>query len=195
MLLRVQGETPPEDLVYIAESLERCQTESVVNCLLRQKSDDMAQCYIEICKSDKAIKTLDILRKQGLDQGPEPGEEHCITEGQIMEVKFRGNVDFEDEEEKSFRFVYNSHRNSAKRAFYIKEIDKYSQHGLPFYRGHVQVYKVLEGKESETTDGKEECLISQIPSTDMMCETPVILPKVRLFRFPGTQFTLTCVPC
>ena len=76
---------------------------------------------------------------------------------------------FEDDEE-SLCFVYNTNKDTAKCDMFIKEVDRFAQHALETYRGHVQFWKEdATGENSDHTDNNGKVLL---------CELPVLLPKV-----------------
>ena len=80
---------------------------------------------------------------------------------------------FEDDEE-SLCFVYNTNKDTAKCDIFIKEVDRFAQHALENYRGHVQFWK--EDVNDENNERPNE------NGRVLLCELPVILPKVFQLR-------------
>ncbi len=61
---------------------------------------------------------------------------------------------------------------------YIKEIDKFAQHGLEFFRGHAQFWLVDEVEEIIPGDEENEPTTKMRDEKTLICELPVVLPKV-----------------
>ena len=71
---------------------------------------------------------------------------------------------------------------------YVKEVDKYSQHSLEFYRGHVQFwlaqrpdFPTSDTRNTPVASTEDKDLTAEESPSDtefMVTEFPVILPKV-----------------
>ncbi len=63
---------------------------------------------------DRAEKILASLQKdEDFNEGPDQSTEVQIKEGQKIEVKFRGNITFDDDCD-GVQFIYNSNKSTAK---------------------------------------------------------------------------------
>ena len=118
-------------------------------------------------RSDKTSEIIDALEiEEGFSEGPNPSKDIKIREHEKIIVTFRGNVTFEDEEVEEIVFVYNSNKNGSKGDMFVREVDRYVQHGLENFRGIVQFWKEERKEDSQETDRV------------LVCELPVNIPKV-----------------
>lgn len=161
----------------IAAAVESSFQDRAVTVLLRQMSADQANIHVELCKNDRLDKRVHTLREQGYDTGPNASHELFLVEGDKVQLRFRGNVNFADDETRTL--IYHSNLRSAKVEATVIELDKFAQHGLEFYRGYVQVFiqrrlrrKVTPKKGAKPADvsGGEWVKVTELAVT---------LPKVR----------------
>ena len=172
LLLKLSGnEHNLTEMVTYAKCLEKSIHNRVANVIVRQKADDMAMTYIEVTSCDRTEKTIQRLKEDGFNEGPQPSESIKLHEGQVIEVNFRGNVTFENSD--AMRFVYNSNLATARRQMFLKEVDIFAQHGLDCFRGHAQFW-TLSASQAEKNDGSK---VEEF-GKELLCELPVTLPKV-----------------
>ena len=155
----MKGDTPAADIPKLATSLEASLHDCVVNLVVRQKENDMESVYLDIAKKDGVNKLLAKIREQDFTFGPQPSQDFVLREGQEVEMNLRGNVKFQGLTP-PIHFIFHSYLNKARKQTFITEVDKFAQHGLDNYRGHVQFYA-----------GKSE------DGAKMLCELPITLPK------------------
>lgn len=96
-----------------------------------------------------------------------------MTEGQKVEVRFRGNL--QPDEDIELVQPFNSHIK-AQINMYVAEIDKYAQKSLSSYRGFAQFY--VEGK------ARHFCCLIVIPVVGTSVEgyKPSLRPCIRRTR-------------
>ena len=76
---------------------------------------------------------------------------------------------------------------TSRRDTFVKEVDRFAQHGLDYYRGHVQLVRT-----TSTSPGAGVGVGGHHgASRQMLCELPLTLPKVRRVLFCCLEGT-TC---
>ena len=134
-------------------------------------------------RSDETETLLEVLdTEEGFSEGPNPSTDIRIREHEKITVTFRGNVTFEDDED-HLCFVFNTNKRGAKSDLFIKEVDRFSQHALDHYRGHVQFWR------EETIVSSPEEFEYQEKKRILLCELPVTLPKVLNLKTPCRKST------
>ncbi|XP_013383289.1 death domain-containing protein 1 [Lingula anatina] len=169
----------------LANLIETALQKRTVRAVLRQKSDDPSDVSLQCLAANKIDKALRKMTEEGFDDGPPASKDLVLTEGQELFLRFRGNIQCEDEEE-ILNFCFNSQLKSGVN-IYVTEIDKFAQKSLDCYRGFVQVYtkgmiKQIIKKENEDRDAvggksgpKEE--VTWVMGDILLCELLVSLPK------------------
>lgn len=74
---------------------------------------------------------------QGYTEGMQVSQQVFVTEGQKVEVRFRGNL--QPDEEVHLEQPFNSNIK-CQINMYIAEVDKYAQKSFGSYRGFAQFY-------------------------------------------------------
>lgn len=122
------------------------------------------------------------LTTEGYDCGPEVGNIISLNEGDIIEVRFKGNT--KNVENECPRFIYNSNLRSEVM-FYTEEVDRYLQKNYSMYRGVIQLFRIFSDSASRAVssfnDGvktSEEDMKSQFLSA-----ISYDIPKVRFRNF------------
>ena len=134
-------------------------------------------------RSDETETLVEVLdTEEGFSEGPNPSTDIRIREHEKITVTFRGNVTFEDDED-HLCFVFNTNKRGAKSDLFIKEVDRFSQHALDHYRGHVQFWR------EETIVSSPEEFEYQEKKRILLCELPVTLPKVLNLKTPCWKST------
>ncbi|KAK2179581.1 hypothetical protein NP493_482g02010 [Ridgeia piscesae] len=166
IVLRVAGSVTSSELLKMVANLERQLAERAVTMVVRQREDDMAAVHIECCRSNKVARLLDKLAADGYTYGPESKCIVYVRDGDRLEITFRGNLCFDDDD--TFRFAFSSVVKTSRRDTFVKEVDRFAQHGLDYYRGHVQLLRTTSMSPGGGQDGA---------CRQMLCELPLTLPK------------------
>lgn len=135
--------------------LEESLSFRTVSLILRRRfSNPNEICFV--CCSSQRINNVDRdLQEEDFLDPDEQHKEIILHEGQILELRFRGNVLPNEYNQQSYQFAYNKNF-----PFYyqtnVSEIDKYSQHLSPFFYGFVQIFsrKITKdyGKKKQQSD-------------------------------------------
>jgi hypothetical protein len=122
----------------IATLLEASLTQRAVQVFLRQKNTDATAVTVSCTNSNRVERALRRLGEEDYDEGPAPSRDLIVKEGQIIEIKFRGNVHCTTADA-SMRFVFNTHIR-CHSDFNVSEVDRFAQKGFETYRGFAQVF-------------------------------------------------------
>ena len=121
------------------------------------------------------------MAEDGYDDGPSPSKELIMHEGQLLKIKFRGNV--QDVTNGDLKLSFNTYIK-ARTNFKVKEIDKFAQKSIDCYRGFAQVFtpgmvKRLVPRDEEAAKQKNPPMKEVLEEGDvLMCELLISLPKV-----------------
>ncbi|CAF5218061.1 unnamed protein product, partial [Rotaria magnacalcarata] len=140
--------TSAKQLQTTINLLEESLNQRIVSLILRRRLSNLNEiCFV--CCSSRRINNID--RDLQADEFIDPDEqikELILQEGQLLELRFRGNVVPIEYNKQSYRFAFNTYF-----PFYfqtnVSEIDKYSQHLSPFFYGFVQVFSRAITKEHD----------------------------------------------
>ncbi|GFS16165.1 death domain-containing protein 1-like [Elysia marginata] len=151
-------------------------------CLItRQKTMDPSSVMVTCCHPTNLRRVLEDLSKEGYEHGPHPSRELNLTEGQRLELRFRGNVANDDNQLRN-AFVFNSH--IPFRVFFdVTEQDQFAQKGFDSYRGFVQFFTTRKARKfSQFFDDKERIFVQRareqsLSGEELLCEHLLILPK------------------
>ncbi len=119
--------------------LEQSLNQRSVSFILRRRlSNPNEVCFV--CCSTQRTDAIDRdLEEEHFTTDDEESKELILQEGQLLELRFRGNVLPTDDQQKSHPFAFNTYF-----PFYfqtnVSEIDKYSQHFSSYYYGFVQIF-------------------------------------------------------
>ena len=148
-------------VVAIGTKLESFLAEREVALLVVQREDDLAAIHVACCNARQVETLRGALEAEGYVCGASPAPSAHVVDGQRMRIGLRGNLDFDDET--PYCFVYHSRLRTAYKRAYIEEVDRFAQHGLDFYRGHVQLLMEVD---------------NHTHATQLLCEVAVMIPKV-----------------
>ena len=148
-------------------SLEQSLHQRSVSVLLRHRLSNPNEICFTCCSSQR-LETIDRdLEQENFPSDEEQSKEIILQEGQLLELRFRGNVLPVEDQEKSQPFAFNTYFPFYFQSNVI-EIDRYAQHFSPFFYGFVQIYskqKVLRtipkdiDKKKQQTEGVSSNLI------------------------------------
>ena len=120
--------------------LEDSLSQRSVSFLLRRREAKPHEICL-VCSSSQQTDTIDQeLQQENYTNEDEQTKEVILQEGQLLELRFRGNVLPNDyQATQSVPFAFNTHF-----PFYfekiVNEVDKYSQHFSPCYYGFLQIF-------------------------------------------------------
>ena len=151
--------------------LERALTQRVVTLVLRHRETNINEICL-VCCSSKRFGAVDReLQREQYSSDDEQSKEIILREGQLLELRFRGNVLPKETARKPNAFAFNTYY-----PFYfetnVAEIDTYSQHIAPQFYGFAQIFckqKVLSTMSKDTEKKKQQhaevSASSLVPST------------------------------
>jgi hypothetical protein len=138
--------------------LERTLTQRSVTLILRRRLSNPNEVCLVCCSSRRTESIDNDLQEENFTNDDEQSKELILQEGQLLELRFRGNVLPIENHQKSYPFAFNTYF-----PFYFQtnvcETDKYSQHFSPFFYGFVQIFskqKVLRTITKETDKKKQQ---------------------------------------
>ncbi|XP_006812140.1 death domain-containing protein 1-like [Saccoglossus kowalevskii] len=191
-----QSTLPLEQAV---QSLEDSLQIKYACVILHPKVDDAEQVIVQVVQSRSLDSTERRLVDMGYEGPPDPSTELPMTEGQLLRIRFTGNIEVVDETELTLNW-HVQRRNVIE--FRIREANKYGNHSSPYYKGVAEIYGIprvtLEEKEEdefeadkETKDGKKDGKDAKKAArearelketkgktkSDLLCKLPVVLPK------------------
>ncbi|CAF1133282.1 unnamed protein product [Rotaria magnacalcarata] len=169
--------TSAKQLQTTINLLEESLNQRIVSLILRRRLSNLNEiCFV--CCSSRRINNID--RDLQADEFIDPDEqikELILQEGQLLELRFRGNVVPIEYNKQSYRFAFNTYF-----PFYfqtnVSEIDKYSQHLSPFFYGFVQVFSRAITKEHDQKKHQIDATKQQWREADVcQAELVIRLPK------------------
>ncbi|ESO89736.1 hypothetical protein LOTGIDRAFT_164757 [Lottia gigantea] len=182
MVIRTRTNIAEESIPPIATGLSKYLAKRFVQVILRQKTDDPFKATLTVCPASRSDKTLKKLTEEGYEESPSAALQVCVSEGDTIEVKFRGNVTC-GESDTHLSIPYNTHVHS-QLYFSVSEVDKYLQKNFPMYRGLVQVFrKYKERKAVIKTIGRRQEDDSDKPpeiKEEILCELLISIPKYHI---------------
>jgi hypothetical protein len=138
--------------------LEQSLNQRSVSLIVRHRFQNPNEiCFI--CCSTQRTETVDNeLDQENFTNVDEQSKEIILQEGQLLELRFRGNVLPTEDPQKTYSFAFNTYF-----PFYFQtdvcEIDKYAQHFSSYFYGFVQILskqKVLRTITKESDKKKQQ---------------------------------------
>ncbi|CAF3790122.1 unnamed protein product [Rotaria sordida] len=179
--------------------LEQSLNQRTVSLILRRRlSNPNEICFV--CCSNQRINTIDNdLEQENFIDNEQQSKELTLQEGQLLQLRFRGNVLPIEYNQQSYPFAFNTYF-----PFYFQtnvyEIDKYSQHLSPFYYGFVQIFtkgkiskpitKDLEKKKQQLDIVKQDWYETDICIAELVIRLPKPREGIRV-PTPKTSTTFT----
>ena len=161
--MRVSKDYDSADVPTLATKLETSLRRRIVNIIVRQKDNDLESTFLDCVAQEKTDKMLKRLKERGFAEGPDKSPDIWLREGEKVTTTLRGNIKLQ-ENSPELSFYFHQYVNNARRQVYITEVDKFAQHGLDNFRGHVQF--------------SSERLAAEREGDGLLCELAVSLPKV-----------------
>ena len=154
---------------------------SAMFILRRRLSNPHEICLV--CCSNQRNETVDNeIEQENYTKEHEQMKEIAVQEGQLLELRFRGNVLPVENEQHSIPFAFNTYF-----PFYfetnIMEMDKYSQHLSSYFYGFIQIFskqKILRNVLKEIDKKKQSTdLVTNQDNDICLAELLITLPKPR----------------
>jgi vacuolar-type H+-ATPase subunit D/Vma8 len=107
--------------------------------ILRHRSLNSNEICLVCCSSQHKETISNEIQEENYSSNNEQIKEIILQEGQLLELRFRGNVLPIDNAQQSIPFAFNTYF-----PFYfettISEIDKYAQHLSSYFYGYIQIF-------------------------------------------------------
>ena len=153
---------PTKNLSSAICQLERALKQRAVTLVLRHRETNTNEICL-VCCSSKRFGAIDReLQREEYGSDDEQCKEIILREGQLLELRFRGNVLPKDAARKPNPFAFNTYY-----PFYfetnVAEIDTYSQHIAPQFYGFAQIFskqKVLSTISKDMDKKKQHAEVS-----------------------------------
>jgi hypothetical protein len=126
------------------------------------------------------------MNEDGFEDGPDPSQIVGVSEGDLIEIHFRGNIK-NNSNVKIPKFIYNSNVTSTS-SFFLSEVDQYLQRNFNVYRGVVEVYRAYFVFPDKKTIARKESVLDESSFCvrkekikSLLCEIPMNIPKVHVY--------------
>ncbi|CAF3628071.1 unnamed protein product [Rotaria socialis] len=155
---------------------QRCAT-----LFLRRRLANPSEICLVCCSSQRTDSVENEIRQENYSTENEQIKEIVLQEGQLLELRFRGNVVPMDMDQKLIPFAFNTYF-----PFYfetnVSEIDRYSQHLSSYFYGFIQVFakqKLRNSiKDADRKKQQSDVVKQDSYETDIcLAELLVTLPK------------------
>jgi hypothetical protein len=142
--------------------------------ILRHRLANPREICLVCCSSQRAGMISNEIQEENYANLDEQTKEIVLQEGQLLELRFRGNVLPVKSSPQPVPFAFNTNF-----PFYfetnISEIDKYSQHLSAYFYGYIQVYSKQKSTRNPTREMERKKLpvelVSVFKSNDVQCST------------------------
>ena len=138
--------------------LEQSLGKRSVSLIVRRRSSNSNEVCFVCCSSNRVDAVGDELQQENYTTDGEQSKELTLQEGQLLELRFRGNVLPRDYHQQSYPFAFNTNFPFYHQTN-VCERDKYSQHFSPYFYGFVQIFskqKVLRTVPKEIDKKKQQ---------------------------------------
>ncbi|CAF1395614.1 unnamed protein product [Adineta ricciae] len=147
-----------KQLQTVINLFEQSLNQRTVSCILRRRASTPNEiCFV--CCSNQRINIIDDeLQQENYTIDSEQVKELTLQEGQLLELRFRGNVLPVDYHQQSYPFAFNTQFPFYHTAD-VCQTDKYCQHFSPYFYGFVQIFskqKVLRTVPKENDKKKQQ---------------------------------------
>ena len=138
--------------------LEQSLNQRSVSLILRRRSSNPNEICLVCCSTQRTDTIENDLQEEHYTADNEQSKELILQEGQLLELRFRGNVLPLQYHQQSYPFAFNTYF-----PFYfqtnVHETDKYSQHFSSCFYGFVQIFskqKLLRNIPKENDKKKQQ---------------------------------------
>ncbi|CAF3282800.1 unnamed protein product [Rotaria sp. Silwood2] len=170
--------------------LEQTLNQRSATLFLRRRLTNPNEICLVCCSGQRADIVENEIQQENYSTENEQVKEIILEEGQILELRFRGNIIPKNNDQQSVQFAFNTYF-----PFYfetnVSEIDKYSQHLSSYFYGFIQIFskqKFLRNAMKEIDKKKQQ---SDIEIDICFAELLVTLPKPPTEIRPPIQKSLT----
>lgn len=138
--------------------LEQTLNQRSAMLILRRRILNPNEICLVCCSSQRTDTVNDEISQENYTNENEQVKEIILQEGQLLELRFRGNVLPQDHTQQSISFAFNTYF-----PFYFEtniiEIDKYSQHLSTNFYGFIQIFskqKILRNGSKDIDKKKQQ---------------------------------------
>ncbi len=138
--------------------LEETLNQRSAMLILRHRQINSNEICLVCCSSQRTETVDEEIRQENYTNENEQMKEIVLQEGQLLELRFRGNVLPLDNTQQSIPFAFNTYF-----PFYfetnVREMDRYSQHLSSYFYGFIQVFskqKILRNVSKEIDKKKQQ---------------------------------------
>ncbi|KAK0053264.1 Death domain-containing protein 1, partial [Biomphalaria pfeifferi] len=182
-IIRTKPDVSPFQAEKMFAHLITALTYKQMTILVRQKSLHPVSVMVTCTQTMHLERAIRALADEGYDQGPRPSPDIMVTEGQKLNLRFRGNLTLVDDDIRTM-FAFNTYI-PFKLRFQVREQDRFAQRGFDSYRGFCQIYTTGKVKRFlDVTDDKEMWSVNGQRGKDgyvvgdvLLCEQLIVLPK------------------
>jgi hypothetical protein len=138
--------------------LEKSLSQRSVSLILRRRLTNPHEICFVCCSTQRTDTVDNDLEQENFTNDNEQSKELILQEGQLLELRFRGNVLPDEDHQKSYPFAFNTYFPYYFQTN-VSEIDKYSQHFSSYFYGFVQIFskqKVLRTITKEIDKKKQQ---------------------------------------
>lgn len=140
-----------KQLQIVISLLEQTINHRTVTLILRHQLQSPYNICFASCSSQYREMIDEDLEKENYSKDDELIKEIIVDEGQLLEIRFRGNVQPINPQQRIVPFAFNTHF-----PFYfetsIEEIDRYAQHLSSCFYGFLQIFSKQAEKKKSSTD-------------------------------------------
>ncbi|XP_061190143.1 death domain-containing protein 1-like [Saccostrea echinata] len=187
MVLRVRTNTDEDLLPVMSTAIFDLLQKRFVQVVIKQRSDNPFDTRLTIVPASRVQKIVKQMTDDGYEDGPEPSPVVGVSEGDLIEINFRGNI---QNGSKSPNFIYNSNVVSFSE-FLLSEVDQYLQRNFNVFRGVVEAYRVQFVTPDKRTIARKESIMDENSfcvrkekRKTLLCEIPITIPKYHVEPSP-----------
>lgn len=155
MVLRTEHGLTNSQIEKVAETLELSSRQKTTHVIMRKRATDERDVVIYCVLASKLERLMRALDEEGYTKGPSPSNELIMREGQLVKIKFSGNVRQAEGQGRDLKMVFLSQMNTRK-TFKVEEVDGFGQKGLECFRGRVRLVTPGKAPGSSTTASTKE---------------------------------------
>ena len=164
----------------IADALQQALYDRHVQFVLRQHNDDASKVALVATTTNKLDGTLRRLTEKNFDYGHAPSQDVIMREGQLITLRFRGNIK-NDDGQNEIKMIFNSNmKNKVNFEALVK--DKFAQKAIDCYRGFVQIFTSAHAPDTipDNVAHDDKQPVESASAETLVSELLVNLPKVLL---------------
>lgn len=144
--------------------LDQTLTQRSASVFLRRRISSPNEICIVCCSSQRTDSVENDMQQENYVGENEQYKEIILQEGQLLELRFRGNVLPTDNDRQIIQFAFNTYFPFYFETI-VSEIDKYSQHLASYFYGFIQIFtkrKILRNSIKDVDKKKQQTDIVSI---------------------------------